>query len=52
MVEYSGPFFSMAYFRAALMAHSLASAPELPKNTRFRPVRSQSICANWAQGAE
>ena len=51
MVLYSGPFFSAAYFRAALKAHSLASAPELPKNTRLSPVRSQSIFASSAQGA-
>ena len=38
--------------RATLMAHSLASAPELEKKTRFMPVRLQSSSARSAQGAE
>ena len=33
------------------MAHSFASAPELPKKTFFMPVFSQSICASFTQGS-
>ena len=51
MVKYSGPFFSAAYLRAALMAPSLASAPELQKKTFFMPVFSQSSFASMAQGS-
>jgi hypothetical protein len=51
MVEQAGPFCSAAHFRATLMAHSLASAPELPKNTLDIPVRTQSASASFAQGA-
>ena len=39
------------HFRAALMAHSFASAPELPKKTFFIPVFSHSSCASFAQGS-
>ena len=39
------------YLRAALSMHSLASAPELEKNTFCMPVRAQSISANRAQGS-
>ena len=39
------------YLRAALSMHSLASAPELEKNTFRMPVRSQSISARRAQGS-
>ena len=48
----SGPYLSAAYLRAAFMAHSLASAPELPKKTFFRPVLSQRTSASLAQGSE
>ena len=50
-VWYSGPLCSAAYLRAALMAHSLASAPELEKKTFFMPVFSHSSCASCASGA-
>ena len=33
------------------MAHSFASAPELPKKTFFIPVFSHSSCASFAQGS-
>ena len=46
------PYLSNAYLRAVLMAHSLASAPELEKNTRAIPVRVQSRSARSACGAE
>ena len=46
----SSPYLSKAYFLATFTAHSLASAPELPKKTFFMPVRSHSICASCAQG--
>ena len=51
MVEYSLPFLSSDHFRAALMAHSFASAPELPKKTFYIPVFSHSSCASFAQGS-
>ncbi len=38
------------YLRAALMAHSLASAPELPKKTFFMPVFSQSVRGKLGAG--
>lgn len=34
---------SDAYFLAALIAHSLASAPELPKNTFWRPTSREKL---------
>ena len=46
------PNLSDAYLRAALMAHSLASAPELEKNTLRMPVREQSISAKTDCGRE
>ena len=48
----SGPYLSAAYLRAAFIAHSLASAPELPKKTFFIPVLSQRAAASFAQGSE
>ena len=41
-----------AYLRATLMAHSLASAPELEKKTLLMPVFSQSMEASTAHGSE
>ena len=49
-VVLSLPYLSMEYFLAPLMAHSLASAPELEKNTSFMPVFSQSACARSVWG--
>ena len=45
------PYLSYEYFLANLIAPSFASAPELPKNTFFIPVLSQSIFASLAQGS-
>ena len=43
------PYLSKLYFRAILMAHSLASAPLLPKQTLDMPVRVQSFSASCAR---
>ena len=42
---------SNLYLRAALMAPSLASAPELLKKTRFMQDFSQSFCAKTMPGS-
>ena len=47
MVWHSGPLFSTAQRRATFMAHSLASAPELPKNI-FQPYSSPARRASSA----
>ena len=44
------PYLSKEYFRASLMSPSLASAPELQKNTSAMPARSQSTRASFAPG--
>ena len=45
-----GTVFVEAVLAGALMAPSLASAPELPKNTLLIPVRLQSFLASLPQG--
>ena len=42
----SGPYLSSLYLRASLTAHSLASAPELHRNTRPMPVARHTSWAN------
>ena len=44
-------YLSKEYFLAALMAHSLASAPELEKNTLDIPVFSHKRAASLAMGS-
>ena len=50
-VLYSAPFFSAAYFRATLIAHSFASAPEFEKKTFFIPVFLHRSCASFPHGS-
>ena len=44
------PYLSKLYFRATLIMASLASAPELPKNTLDRPERVHSSRASRGPG--
>lgn len=45
------PYLSKEYFRAVLIMPSLASAPELQKNTLSANVRSQRALATFTIGA-
>ena len=45
------PYFSAEYFRAALNAHSFASAPEFAKNARFAPVLVHKSSASLLCGS-
>src|SRR3546814_19453008 len=48
---FSGPKFVLAQRRASLNAASLASPPELQKNTRSANVSSVSRCASLSAGS-
>ena len=48
MVDRPGPYLSKEYFRAVLIMPSLASAPELPKNTAAIPAAGTSLDASRA----
>ncbi len=52
LVAVAGQPCSLAYLRASLIAASLASAPELQKNTRSANECSQSSLARWICGAD
>ena len=45
------PYLSWLYLRAVLIAPSFASAPELQKKLRFRPLALTNFLANCAEGA-
>ena len=50
-VARSFPYLSWLYLRAALIAPSFASAPELAKKTRFRPLASANFLAKREEGS-